>query len=63
MRVYDPNFGSDDSSTKYPSYVGHILRLHYGYDFYVSPPYQAGSYQIQLRVNFLNETSVYVTCP
>lgn len=63
VRVYDPGYGSADSSTKYPSYVGQSIRLTYGYHFYVSAPYKSGSYEVELRVNFLKEASVYVTCP
>ena len=63
IRVYDPYSGSSDSFTKYPSFVGQSIRLTYGYDFFVDAPYKSGTYEVQLRVNFLKEVSVYVTCP
>lgn len=63
VRVYDPTFSSSDSGTKYPSYVGQSIRLHYGFDFFDGPPYEQGEYEVQLRVDFGLEARVYVTCP
>lgn len=62
VRVYDPNFFSSDSSTKFFSFVGQNVRFHYGFDFFVSPPYASGLYEIELRVDFLRETSLLVSC-
>lgn len=62
VRVYDPNFFSGDSSTKFFSFVGQNVRFHYGFDFFVSPPYASGLYEVELRVDFLRETSLLVSC-
>lgn len=62
VRVYKPNLSSSDSSTKFPSFVGQNIRLSYGFDFFVNAPYPNGLYQVELRVDFLKETSLLVIC-
>jgi hypothetical protein len=61
VRVYSPDYLSHDSSTKYPFYAGQRIRLHYGFDFFVYAPYSRGTYEVELRVDFLRETSVFVS--
>ncbi|MGE0598661.1 MAG: hypothetical protein AB7J35_02385 [Dehalococcoidia bacterium] len=63
VRLYQPNLFSDDSSTKFFSFVGLGTRFHYGFDFFVSSPYPSGLYEVELRVDFLKETSLLVICP
>lgn|GEM_PF-5186689 len=62
VRVYQPNLISHDSSTKFFSVVGLPVRFDYGFDFLVSAPYPKGLYEVELRVDFLRETSLLVTC-
>ena len=64
VRVYAPgDFLGDDSSSKYPFFVGQVIRLYYGFDFFVNKPYPAGLYEVELRVDFLREFSVLVFIP
>ncbi|MCZ7575963.1 MAG: hypothetical protein M5U18_02465 [Dehalococcoidia bacterium] len=61
IRVYAPDdFLGTDSSTKWPFYVGQTFRLDYGFDFFEYEPYPVGIYEIELRVDFLRETRVYI---
>lgn len=61
IRVYAPDdFLGTDSFTKWPFYVGQTFRLDYGFDFFEYGPYPAGLYEIELRVDFLRETRVYI---
>lgn len=61
VRVYAPgDFLWSDSFTKYPFWVGHTITLDYGSDFFEYEPYPAGVYEIELRVDFFHETSVYI---
>lgn len=63
VRVYKPDdFLGDDSFSQYPFYVGQQIRLYYPYyDFFLFddelPP---GTYEVELRVDFLHEVSVFV---
>ena len=63
VRVYEPGeILGNDSSMQFPAWVGQNIRLHYGFDFLLSSssPYPPGSYDVELRVDFLPETSVTV---
>lgn len=63
VRVTDPNFFTHDSSTKWPFFIGDSYTLTFGSDFLTFGPYRSGTYQVELRVDFLREASVTVFCP
>ena len=61
IRVYAPgDFLGTDSFLQFPSFVGQTISLDYGFDFLEYGPYPNGLYEIELRVDFLAETSVYI---
>lgn len=62
VRVSPPGSFYDESSTKFFSFVGVPVRFDYGYDFFVSAPYPSGLYEVELRVDFLKESSLLVMC-
>ncbi len=60
VRVSPPAGLWDDSLTKYPTFAGLPVTLDYGFDFFVTGPYEHGEYRVDLRVDSLKVLTVYV---